>query len=114
MKKCLLSAVCSVGLPLVLSGALQETALFPVAPGTKALPVQTEAVHPDFKETPSEETGKVPEFTPAEKRSGMMIFSRPLTTALALFTVFSFAFPLTKIYIEKKRKAKAAQAEKAE
>jgi putative tricarboxylic transport membrane protein len=43
-----------------------------------------------------------------------MIFTRPLTTALALFTVFSFAFPLAKIYIEKKRKAKAAQAEKAE
>ncbi|MBE6385996.1 MAG: hypothetical protein E7048_10105 [Lentisphaerae bacterium] len=79
MKKYLLSAVCSVGLPFILCGALQETALFPVAPGTKALPVQTEAVHPDFKESPYEETGKVPEFTPAEKRSGMMIFSRPLT-----------------------------------
>jgi hypothetical protein len=79
MKKYLLSAVWSVGLPFILCGALQETALFPVAPGTKALPVQSEVVHPDFKESPYEESGKVPEFTPAEKRSGMMIFSRPLT-----------------------------------
>ena len=38
-----------------------------------------------------------------------MIFSRPLTTALALFTVFSFAFPLVKMHLEKKK----AKAEKA-
>ena len=43
-----------------------------------------------------------------------MIFSRPLTTALCLFTIFSFAFPLTKIYLEKRKAKKAAAAEKAE
>ena len=41
-----------------------------------------------------------------------MIFSRPLTTALALFTVFSFAYPLIKMKLDKKKAAKA-EAEKA-
>lgn len=34
-----------------------------------------------------------------------MIFTRPLTTALALFTVFSFVFPLVKMHLEKKKAA---------
>ena len=41
-----------------------------------------------------------------------MIFSRPLTTALALFTVFSFAYPLIKMKLDKKKAAKA-ESEKA-
>ena len=41
-----------------------------------------------------------------------MIFSRPLTTALAAFTVFSFVFPLVKMHLEKKKKAQAS-ADKA-
>ena len=36
------------------------------------------------------------------------IFSRPLTTILMLFTIFSFAFPFVKAYLEKKKKAKQA------
>ena len=36
-----------------------------------------------------------------------MVFSRPLAAALAIFTVFSFAFPLVKMYLEKKKKANA-------
>ena len=39
-----------------------------------------------------------------------MIFSRPLTTALALFTVFSFAYPLIKMKLDKKKAAKSEQA----
>lgn len=39
-----------------------------------------------------------------------MIFSRPLTTALALFTVFSFAYPLIKMHLEKKKKAQTEKA----
>ena len=39
-----------------------------------------------------------------------MIFSRPLTTALALFTVFSFAYPLIKMKMDKKKAAKSEQA----
>lgn len=38
-----------------------------------------------------------------------MIFSRPLTTALALFTVFSFIFPLWKMAHDKKKKAQQQQ-----
>lgn len=79
MKIRILPAAISALFPLLLAGALHETTIFPVAPGTKALPVQTEKVHPSFKETFYTEPGKLPEFTAAEKRSGMMIFSRPLT-----------------------------------
>ena len=39
-----------------------------------------------------------------------MIFTRPLTVALALFTVVSFAFPLYKMYRKHKNKTKAAKA----
>ena len=37
-----------------------------------------------------------------------MIFTRPLTTILALFTIFSFAFPLIKMFRNKRKAAKAA------
>lgn len=33
-----------------------------------------------------------------------MVFTRPLAAALAIFTVFSFVFPLVKIAKEKKKK----------
>ena len=39
-----------------------------------------------------------------------MLSSRPLTVALALFTVVSFAFPLYKMYRKHKNKTKAAKA----
>ena len=40
------------------------------------------------------------------KRQGQfyMVFTRPLAAALAIFTVFSFVFPLVKIAKEKKKK----------
>lgn len=74
-----LSLIFSFSFSVLMPGALLETSTFPAVPGTKPLPVQKEPVHPSFKESPYKETGKVPEFTAAEKRSGMMIFSRPLT-----------------------------------
>ena len=40
----------------------------------------------------------------------MDIFKRPLTTALLLFTIFSFVFPLVRMHTAKKRKAAAANA----
>ena len=40
-----------------------------------------------------------------------MIFTRPLATVLALLTIFSFAFPLLKMYRKKRTAAKAAQTE---
>lgn len=73
------SALLACGVPMLLTGALKETALFSVPAGMKPLPVQTEKVDPSFKNTPYKEAGKAPVFTAAEKRSGMMIFSRPLT-----------------------------------
>ena len=39
----------------------------------------------------------------------MELFQRPLFTALLLFTVFSFAFPLIKMRVQKKKKAQAQQ-----
>ena len=69
-----LSIIFSFSFLALLPGALTETATFPAKPGTKPLPVQNEPVHPSFKESPYKEAGKVPEFTAAEKRSGMMIF----------------------------------------
>ncbi len=43
-----------------------------------------------------------------------MVFSRPLAAALAIFTVFSFVFPLVKMSRDRKKKQQAAQGQETD